>query len=132
MTEATSKNIFFVHCDLSFFRENFIKKRNSEVIVFSDIERKMTSREIGKTKPDLETVQFNISKRISAFMASNRLEFLYYYLDSIKADTIDKIKKIEKTDDRLSVFLMVDDRKTFDRLKKSVSYALLIEDTMLK
>jgi hypothetical protein len=130
MTETDpQKNIFFVHCDLDFFRENFVKKRNSEIIVFSDIEKKLTSREIAKTKPSLETIQFNISKRISAFLSSSKTEFLYYYLDSIKKETILKINKFEKREG-LSVFLMLEDKKLFDRYKKSVSSAILIEEAL--
>lgn len=128
MTEV-QKNIFFVHCDLDFFRENFVKKRNSEIIVFSDIEKKLTSREIAKTKPNLETIQFNISKRISAFLNSSKTEFLYYFIDTIKKETILKINKFERREG-LSVFLMLEDKKLFERYKKSVNSVILLEEAL--
>lgn len=130
MTEKI-KNVFFVNCDFAFFRQNFRKSKNAEIIVFEEVRKRLASREVQKERPSDEIVRFHIAKRVNNFLKSSRTEFLYYYMEDMSPPTVVKLRKFAKSEG-VRAFLLVEDQAAFDSLSAQFDNVLLIKDSLLR
>lgn len=87
-----SKNVFIVNCDRSKFESYFSRKRNSDIINHHEIRQRLTNNDIFKTPPSQEVIEYQIIKKINSFSRCKKSEFLYFYIDKLELDFINKIK----------------------------------------
>lgn len=107
------KHVFFVGCEYSFFQQNFKKSKNAEVLVFAEVRKRLTSREVSKEPPSDEIVRFHIRKRLNMFMHSPRTDFLYYWVPDIQPSSAAGISQFAKANPAARIFLLVDDPSSY-------------------
>ncbi len=125
-----TKHVFFVNCAYPFFQANFRKTKNSEVLVFDDVRKRLASREVSREAPSDEIVRFYLAKRVSQFMQSTRTDFLYYYLRDAREDTVSRVQTFASANSAASVFLMVEDAGVYDALRLRMDNVLLVRESM--
>ena len=103
------KHVFFVGCDYPFFQQNFKKSKNAEVLVFAEVKKRLTSREVSKEPPSNEIVRFHIRKRLNMFMQSPRMDFLYYWVPDIRPASAAGILQFARANPAARIFLLVED-----------------------
>lgn len=103
------KHVFFVGCDYPFFQQNFKKSKNAEVLVFAEVRKRLTSREVSKEPPSDEIVRFHIRKRLNTFMHSPRTDFLYYWVPDIQPASAGSISHFARSNPDARIFLLVED-----------------------
>lgn len=78
-----SKNVFIVKCDREIFEKVFIKKKNSEIINRGEIFQKLTNKDIDKSPPSEEIVDFHVIKKLNSFRECKRTEFVFYLVEQV-------------------------------------------------
>lgn len=91
-----SKNVFIVKCDREIFERIFAKKRNAEIINRQEIFQKLTNKDIHKSPPSEEIVDFHVMKKLNFFRDCRRTEFIFYLFDrdDLNLEFIKTIKSI--------------------------------------
>ena len=127
---ARPKHVFFVCCSYPFFQQNFKKGKNSEILVFTDVKKRLTSREVSKEPPSDEIVRFHIAKRVNSFMKSTRADFLYYYVDELRPDAADRVRAFARSNEGVKAYLLLEDAGAFESMRGEMDNLLLIRDSM--
>lgn len=89
-----SKNIFIVNCEVSRFEDYFSRKKNSDIVNYFEIKKRLTNNDVFKTPPSRDIIEFHMMKRLNSFSRCKKSEFLYFYTDSISEDLIKNLKNI--------------------------------------
>lgn len=131
MTTRKQKYVFFVACDVEFFRRQFRKSKSAEVLVFEDVRKRLGSREVTKERPSDEIVRFYLTRRVNNFVKSSRTDFLYYHLDDVDERSVARIRSFDRSaGDEVTTFLMVQDPELFARLRGRVDNLLLVKKAL--
>ena len=93
---SITKNVFIVNCERNKFEKFFSKKRNSDIINWQEIKDKLTNNDALKTPPSKQIVEFQVIKKINSFSKCKRLEFLYYFAETVNEDIIEGVKTFFK------------------------------------
>lgn len=127
----THKSIFFIKCELDEFISNFPKHPLCDVVVYSEMERKIKSKDLFKANPTSDIVNFAISKKISQFLISKKQFFLYYHLNSLEKERLNRIAQmIEKLEDT-TIHLFVTEQKDYNSAKKYVDNVHLVQNLFI-
>jgi hypothetical protein len=129
-TTPRTKHVFFVCCSYPFFQQHFKKGKNSEILVFADVKKRLTSREVSKEPPSDEIVRFHVAKRVNGFMKSTRADFLYYYVHELRPESPDLVRAFARSNDGVKAYLLVEDEAAFREMQGSMDNVLLIRDSL--
>lgn len=105
-----TKNVFIVNCDRGVFEGYFSRKRNSDIINYHEIQKRLTNNDVFKTPPSREVVEFQIIKRLNSFSKCKKTEFLFFFSDSHNSEIVDSLKSV------------------FSECEFPVNYHLLLDD----
>lgn len=91
---AITKNVFIVNCDRSVFEGYFSRKRNSDIVNYHEIQKRLTNNDVFKTPPSKEVVEFQIIKRLNSFSKCKKTEFLFFFSDNVNVDIMESLKSV--------------------------------------
>jgi len=113
---AISKNIFVVTCNKSIFEDSFSRKRNSDIINYHEIKKRLTNNDVLKSPPSDDVIEFQIIKKLNAFIKCRKTEFLFFHADEVDYALINNLKTLfSDCEYPVHFHLLVDDSSTIPK-----------------
>lgn len=124
-----SKNIFVVNCEISKFEDYFSRKKNSDIVNYFEIKKRLTNNDVFKTPPSDDIVEFHMLKRLNSFSRCKKSEFLYFYSNSLREDLIKNLKSLFSDCEFLVNFhLLQEDGTPFPKYREEFTSVQYLEN----